>query len=192
MENKNSYLYRASKNLCKPTIGYTKGRKSIITLKILGKTDEYRDHIVVFDYAMFNTNRALVIDIENRVTKEKMMKDEFNNFIYEVGKEVYLAENRGKNLENLITNNELWNYGIRYVKTKDALGNTSFEDGVHHTYHSNGQVASESFYYNGKMEELYRCWDTEGKLISYWYYEEGWPCHEDFNIGRSASPDLEY
>jgi Family of unknown function (DUF5758)/MORN repeat variant len=180
---------------------YKAGKNSIITLKITGKTNENRKGVVNPNYAKFRTDKALVIDIENFHTKEKMETDismHDQHFIYRVGEEV----NVGNYDENT---DEICAPGIHYFKTKEAAegwwfgehswryrhglvknwyesgelyseinyNNHAYNDGSYRVWHANKHLSIECNYKNGKLDGLYRRWYECGTLAEEKNYKEG-------------------
>ena len=146
--------------------GYKAAKNSIITLQILGKTNESRADIFDSNFAKFRCSKALVVDIEDFWTKEKTNIDKSiyrESFIYEVGKEV-VPDIYNEDL------NIVCAPGIHYFKTKEAAeayfleNSIRKQDGLQHLFHDNGRVKNEVTYQNGLIEGLYREWYENGSL----------------------------
>jgi antitoxin component YwqK of YwqJK toxin-antitoxin module len=150
---------------------YKAGSCSIITLEITGKTNEKRSGIVDPLHAKFRTDKALVIDIENFETKEKMKEDYSNRdlyFIYRVGEEVKVV-NYNEDIHEVCTT------GIHYFKTKEAAESWMGHDldGLHRNWHENGQLWIETNYQNGKRNGSCREYYENGNLRIECNYKDG-------------------
>ncbi|HMP28160.1 MAG TPA: DUF5758 domain-containing protein [Saprospiraceae bacterium] len=146
-----------------PQYGYKAGKHSIITLKVMGETNEKRTGIVDPNFAIFRCSKAIVVEIENYKTKRNMKTDRSihdENFIYEVGNEVVSCM-----------------FGIFYYKSKEAaemdfIRNEDYKEGVHKYWDSNGQLTNIYTYKYGRQDGIEKSY-IYGKLIREWMYKNG-------------------
>jgi antitoxin component YwqK of YwqJK toxin-antitoxin module len=170
---------------------YKAGRCSIITLEITGKTNENRLGVADPLHAKFRTNKALVIDIENFETKEKMKEDcsrRDPDFEYKVGEEVKV-DDYDEDIHEVCTT------GIHYFKTKETAESwMGYKlDGLYRRWHENGQLESEANYKDGNLDGLYREFHENGKIKEEENYKDGnldglcrsWYC--DGQLGEEAN-----
>ena len=159
-----------------PQYGYKAGYLSIITLQILGKTNEGRNDVFDSNYAKFRCSSAIVVDIEHYDTQEKMNMDVStydSSFIYEVGKEV-VPHKYGEDL------NKICAPGIHYFKTKEAAESYFCQhldgeekNGIYRTWHDNGRLWTETTIKDGELDGLYKSWFSDGNIAEESIYKNG-------------------
>ncbi len=161
---------------------YKACRNSIVTLELLEdtKTNEKRYGVVDDKHAKFRCDKAIVIDITNVKTGEKMEIDvsfydaSFNYILGEVVKTGFY-----KNL------NVVCRGGIHYFKTKEAAlswfyNDNYYPDGKLTTWRENGQKLSEGTYKNGKKHGKWIHMDLNGKYFER-TYENGKRTYDEHN-----------
>ena len=155
---------------------YKACKNSIVTLLLLDdtKTNEKRNGVVDDNYAKFRCNRAIVINITNVKTGEKMEEDVSiydDNFVYSARKIV--KTNYDLNL------NEVCSEGIHYFKTEEAAlswfnrQTYIFPDGNLTAWYENGQKESEGPCKNGKKHGKWIEWYEDGPKFSKGTYKNG-------------------
>ena len=151
-----------------PHLGFkrTEGNR-LVTLVILGKTNEKRAGVKDPEYAQFRTSRARVINIKNFNDSDITYEDATSvfdpEFIYHVGDEVFPKLDYDTNLPNQVCGN-----GIHYFTTKDAardyFGRYDKRDGEYKEWSDNGQLEDRGAYRNGKQHGEREIWYSNGHL----------------------------
>lgn len=130
------------------------------------KTNLKRSGVVNPDYAAFRCNKALVVKIYNKTTKEeiKCITSNFDNiFKYKKGEEV-IEPNYDENI------NHICSTGIHFFLTEEAANNYNYnyiynddKDGEYKIWDSNGNLLLKYNVVNGK-KDVYECYYENGQI----------------------------
>ena len=178
---------------------YTVGTNSIVTIEVIGDTNETRDDIVNPDYAKYKTTIAKVVSIEHPDTKVPMNTDihvSDNTLVYSVGEIINTSEG----------------IGIYYYKTYDAAlcsyyyPETKRTEGTYRSYWDNGNVRGKHNYKDGKKHGKQESWHSNGEkhyLMNYnnskrtgtywgWYDNGNLMCEKTYKDGKENGIQLKW
>ena len=159
-------------------IGYQKLLNDYIAkLEILGKTNENRQDIANPQYAQYRTSKVKVLkifhmnaEVNDETQVIKKMNGLYNNFMYVVGKEIYVDDYD----EDV---NEVYSRGIYYFKTLEQAKEWKFHSdnytGQCIKWYDNGNKEYEIEFKDGKFEGKQIKWYRNGNKMYEREYKDG-------------------
>ncbi|AYV77663.1 MAG: pentapeptide repeat-containing protein [Dasosvirus sp.] len=152
----------------------------VIELKLLDDslTNLKRKNVVDRDHAKFRCDKAYVVSITNKITKEKkdkIVSDFTDNFEYMVDS-VVTVDDFDDDLEKICT------HGIHfYTKYETAFfHNLKYDNyaGEYKEWWENGQLNKSYTVINGLYHGDYKMWDEKGKHVLERHFVNGLECGE--------------
>lgn len=145
----------------------------VISLKLDDecKTNENRKYIFDPMYAKNRCDRAYVVDILNKFTKESIdsIESDFDEtFVY--------VRNKYITVDDYDASNEICSRGIHYYMSYEAAyfhGLDKVENGEYLQFYDDGELFEKCNYVNGLIHGLYESWYRNGQLYKRCNYVNG-------------------
>ena len=134
-----------------------------LTIPLGSLTNIGREDVADPKHAMFRTNKALVMKIYDKDTKEELLStwsDYDSKFEYVVGKTVEPTKEYDPNPDNVFT------YGIHFFLTKEAAYDYAWDsvEGLYRSWYANGRLSEMGMIKNELQDGEWKEWYRNGKL----------------------------